>query len=65
MALAAVTDHGDRQIFQEFGIAVFVVVHLAHFLFPFDFERYLGKVSFYCPELLRRATLFTSKSFRS
>ena len=35
VSLTAVTDYGNSEIFEEFFVAVVVIVHLAHFLFPF------------------------------
>ena len=35
VSLTAVTDHGNGKILKEFGIAVGIVVHFAHFIFPF------------------------------
>ena len=34
VTLAAVTDHGHGQMVEEFPVAVAVIVHFAHFLFP-------------------------------
>ena len=35
VSLTAVTDYGDSEIVEKFFVAVVVIVHLAHFLFPF------------------------------